>query len=205
MKKVIVTLSAILISSTIFAQFGDIFRFNSGGMITVQWNMAKPVGPMSDFVKNTSHTGINIDYRHCYKNNIIIGGRTGWNYFYENKGLSNVEDGTSITYEPLDNKVNIIPLMIVVDYMVNSEKFIPYAGIGIGTYFINTTSSSNNVTSESINSFHFGVSPEVGITIPFIISNFGLNLSTRYNYAIKTGKTDSFSWFDFNIGLSLMY
>lgn len=96
-------------------------------------------------------------------------------------------------------------MLAIVDYMVRSDKFIPYAGVGIGAYFINTYVSSNNVKTESTSSFHFGVSPEIGITIPFIISNFGLNVSTRYNYAIKTGKSDSFSWFDFNIGLSLMY
>lgn len=205
MKKVLITLTAILFSLSTFAQFRELLNYNSGGMVSIQWDIAKPVGPMSGFVKNTSFTGINFDYRHCYKNNIIIGGRTGWNYFYENKGLSNVKDGNSITYKSLNHKVNVIPIMLVVDYMVNSDKFIPYAGIGIGTYFINSYVSSNNVKTESVNSFHFGVSPEVGITIPFIISNFGLSLSTRYNYAFGAGSSSGYSWVDFNIGISFMY
>ena len=202
MKKILVTFSIILFTSSLFAQ---LFSFNSGGMISVQWDMAKPMGSMTDFVKNTSFTGINIDYRHCYKNNIIIGGRTGWNSFYENRKLVIIEDGQPISYQNIQHKVNTVPIMFVVDYMVNSDKIIPYAGIGIGTYYIGSSTISNNVTNESNNSFHFGVSPELGITIPFIVSNFGLNLSSRYNYAFGTSESDEYSWFNFSIGLSFMY
>ena len=157
MKKILITLITIFLTSSIFAQFSELLRFNSGGLVSVQWNMAQPVGSMTDFVNNTSFKGINIDYRHCYKNNIILGGRIGWNSFFENKGLSNIEDGTSSTYTNLEHKVNAIPMLAVVDYMVRSDKFIPYAGVGIGAYFINTYVSSNNVKTESSNSFHFGV------------------------------------------------
>ena len=202
MKKILVIFIIILSTSSLFAQFGDLFSLNSGGMFSLQWNMAKPMGSMTDFVNNTSFTGINVDYRHCYKNNIIIGGRIGWNNFYENGKLLNLTDGQLTSYK---NTINTVPILFVIDYMVRSEKFIPYAGIGIGTYFINSYIKSNNVSSESTSSFHFGVSPEVGITIPFIISNFGLSLSTRYNYALGNSNTDSYSWFDFSIGVSFMY
>lgn len=187
------------------AQLGNLLSFNSGGQLSVQWNMATPMGEMKDFTSGYSFSGISIDYRHCYKSNIIIGGRTGWNGFYENKGLTAVENGSTNNYTRLENKINVLPILFIVDYMVPSNKFIPYAGIGIGGYFINSSVSSDNIGTQNTNSFHFGVSPEVGITIPFIISNFGLNLSTRYNYVLKTSKTTNFSWFDFNIGLSFMY
>ena len=202
MKKILITFTIILFSSSVFAQ---LFRFNNGGMINVQWNIAKPMGSMTDFVENTSFAGINIDYRHCYKNNIIIGGRTGWNDFYENRNLLIIEDGEFTSNKNIQQKVNTVPIMFVVDYMINSNKIIPYAGIGIGTYYIGSSTVSNNVTTESNNSFHFGVSPELGITIPFIVSNFGLNVSSRYNYAIGNSKSDSYSWFDFSIGFSFMY
>ena len=202
MKKILVTFTIILFTSSLFAQ---LFRFNSGGMISAQWNMAKPMGSMTDFVKNTSFTGMNIDYRHCYKNNIILGGRTGWNNFYENRKLLIIEDGEFTSYKNIQHKVITVPIMFVVDYMVNSDKIIPYAGVGIGAYYIGQSTVSNNVSTESNNSFHFGVSPELGITIPFIVSNFGLNVSSRYNYALGNSKSDSYSWFDFSIGISFMY
>ena len=205
MKRTLIIVTVTLLSLSASAQFRDMLNLNSGGMFSVQWNIAKPLGSMDDFVKNTSFSGVSFDYRHCYKKDIIIGGRTGWNYFYENKGLTNVEDGTSTTYKPLNHKVHVIPLMLIVDYMVKSNKFIPYAGIYVGTYFLNSAVKYNNVMTASSNTFHFGVSPEVGLTIPFIISNFGLNLSTRYNYALGAGSSSGYSWFDFNIGISFMY
>ncbi len=192
-------------STSMFAQLGNLLYFNSGGKISLQWNMASPMGDMKDVTSKYSFSGISIDYRHCYKQNFIIGGRTGWNGFYENKGLTDLENGVTKKYTRLENKINVIPLLFIVDYMVPSNKFIPYAGIGIGGYFINSSISSDIIGTQNTNSFHFGVSPEVGITIPFIISNFGLNLSTRYNFVVKTSNTSNFSWFDFNIGLSFMY
>ncbi len=205
MKKTFFSVLLLLLGTSAFAQFGDLLHFNSGGLISAQWNMATPTGATSDFTNNSSFKGISVDYRHCYRNNFIIGGRTGWNRFYENKGLSDVENGTTNIYTRLEHKINAIPILLIVDYMVPSEKFIPYAGIGIGGYFISSSVSSDLIGTDYTNTFHFGVSPEVGITIPFIISNFGLNLSTRYNFVLKTAKTDNFSWFDFNIGLSFMY
>lgn len=205
MKKIIIIIVALVISLPVFSQIGDLFRFNSGGLIMVQWDMAKPTGAMTDFVENTSFSGISVDYRHCYKNNFILGGRAGWNGFYENAGLTDVENGNSTIYNRLENKTNVAPILFVVDYMFRSDKFIPYIGFGIGGYFINSSVSSDIIGTLYTNSFHFGVSPEVGITIPFIISNFGLNISTRYNIAVATSKASQYSWIDFNIGLSFMY
>lgn len=202
MKKIVTIIASIIICSSSYAQ---LLSFNSGGLISVQWNMASPMGETNDFVSKNTLSGISIDYRHCYKKNIIIGGRTGWVGFYENTGLTDIENGTTATYERMENKINAAPILFIVDYMVPSDKFIPYAGIGIGGYFINSSVSSDIIGSQNTNSFHFGVSPEVGITIPFIISNFGLNISTRYNFVVKSSKTTNFSWFDFNIGLSFMY
>jgi len=206
MKKIITLTITLFVFTAINAQFiRDVLSFNSGGQISLQWNMAQPLGAMKDFVSPWTYSGISVDYRHCYKDNIIIGGRTGWNGFYENVGLTNVENGTTQTYSRLEHRVNAIPILFIVDYMVPSNKFIPYAGIGIGGYYINSSVSSNNLGTQYTNSFHFGVSPEVGITIPFIISNFGLTVSSRYNFVVKTSKTTHYSWFDFNIGISMMY
>jgi hypothetical protein len=206
MKRTITTITIILLTTQLFAQFGNLLHLNSGGMVNIQWDISKPNSTMSDFVGNTSTTGINIDYRHCYQNNIIIGGRLGWNHFYENR-LSVIKENpdNTITLSHIKNTINAAPLLFVADYMINSNKIIPYAGIGIGAYYISSIISQDNITTESNNSFHFGVSPEIGITIPSILSNFGFNLSTRYNYAFGTKKESSYSWFNFSIGFSFMY
>jgi len=206
MKKIIVTLIIIFFSQSAFTQISNLLNFNSGGIINIQWDISKPLSPTTDFVNNTSTKGFNVDYRHCYQNNIIIGGRIGWNHFYENSVLVIKEnDDNTISIDRIKHSFNAIPMLLVADYMIPSNKFIPYAGIGIGAYQIGTVVTHNNITTESNNSFHFGVSPEIGITIPSILSNFGFNMSTRYNYAFGTKKTSSYSWFNFSIGFSFMY
>ncbi len=206
MRKIITTITVILLTVPIFAQFSNLLHLNSGGMVNVQWDISKPSNIMADFVGNTSFTGINIDYRHCYQNSIIIGGRMGWNHFYENRLTVIIENpDNTIALSHTKNTVNAAPILFVVDYMIKSDKIIPYAGIGIGTYYISSIISQDNITAESNNSFHFGVSPEIGITIPSILSNFGFNLSTRYNHAFGTEKVSSYSWFNFSIGFSFMY
>lgn len=205
MKKILITLTILLLTSSIYAQISNLINFNSGGMISVQWDMSMPMSSMSDFVKNTSFTGFNVDYRHCYQHNIILGGRIGWNHFYENRMQVIKDVNNTITISHFKHTLNAMPILLVADYMVRSEKFIPYAGIGIGGYYIGSVISQDNITTESNNSFHFGVSPEIGITIPSILSNFGFNMSTRYNYALGTKKASSYSWFNFSIGFSFMY
>ena len=206
MKKIIITTLILLITTSGFAQFSRLLSFNSGGMLSVQWDISKPMSPMNDFVGNTSLSGFNIDYKHCYQHNIIIGGRTGLDHFYENR-LTVIKEGidNTISLSYTKNTINAVPIMFVTDYMVKSEKFIPYVGVGIGVYYIGSKIVTDNVTTQNNNSFHFGVSPEIGITIPSILSNFGFNFNTKYNYAFGTSKVSSYSWFNFSIGLSFMY
>ncbi len=205
MKKIILSGVIILIATMANAQFRDFFRFNSGGLVSIQWNISSPTGDMKASTSITTLKGVSIDYRHCYKQNFIFGGRTGWHTFYEDRGITDIKNGISTNYIKNENTISAIPILFVVDYMVPSQKFIPYAGIGLGGYFIRTTNITNISGTQNNNSFHFGVSPEVGITIPTIISNFGFNISTRYNFVLKSAGTSNFSWFDFNIGLSFMY
>ena len=204
MIRILLSLAIILTSFIANAQFREIFNFNSGGMASVQWNMSAPIGAMRNTVSTNTIQGISVDYRHCYRNNFIFGGRTGYHRFFEDKGKTNINNGSSV-YVRDENTITAIPLLFNVDYMVPSQKFIPYAGIGLGVYFMKTTNVTNISGTQNTNSVHFGVSPEAGITIPFIISNFGFSISTRYNFVLKTAKTDNFSWLDFNIGLSFMY
>ncbi len=206
MRKILIIITAILISTSAFSQFADLLKFNSGGMVSIQWDMSKPTASMTNFVGNTSFSGFNIDYKHCYQHHIILGGRTGLNYFYENR-IELIMGGadSTISLVHFKNALKAVPIMFVADYMIESDKFIPYLGIGIGTYYIGTAVSNDNVVTESNNSFLFGVSPEIGITIPSIFRNFGFNFSTKYNYAFGTSKAPNYSWFNFSIGLSFMY
>ena len=206
MKRVLlVLLTVILFCTSANAQFGKLLNFNSGGMVSVQWDILKPVGTMTDFVQNTSYIGFSLDYKHCYQHNLLFGVRTGWNKLYENGFLIIKENDATISLENIKHSVNAIPILLVANYMIRSEKIIPYIGFGIGGYYIVSAITEDNLITEDNNSFHFGVSPEIGITIPSIMRNFGFNMSTKYNYAFKTKNASDYSWLNFSIGLSFMY
>lgn len=207
MKKIIVTVIIITFTLSGYSQsfFSDLIRFNNGGMFSLQWNVGMPTGDMKDFTSKTSFSGINLDFKHCYKNGIILGGRTGWQYFSEDMGLKNIKEGTTSSYTEQINKINIFPILATADYMYMNDILIPYIGLGIGGYIINTSTYENNVKQSSDGSFNFGLSPEIGLTMPFIISNLGMNVNTKYNYAFGAGSSSGLGWFEFNIGLSFMY
>lgn len=195
MKRIFFTLMiSVLLSSSLFSQ--------KGGMISLQWNIAIPTSFTSDFVNNISLKGFNIDYRVCLRQNLYIGGRAGLNVFYEDKGWTTLDIDNKTMYSNYKHYINSIPIMLSAGYLFNSRKFVPYAGINLGTYYITSKNLVSNGKSIYQNAFHFGVSPEIGISIPFIISNFGLNVSARYNYAFGS---PSYSWIDVGIGLSFMY
>ncbi len=185
--------------------FSEIVQFNNGGMFSLQWSIGQPTGSMTDFTGETSIVGINLDFKHCYKNGIILGGRTGWQYFNEDIGLNNVIKGSTATYTKQINKINVLPIMVTADYLFNNSTLLPYAGIGVGAFFIAESTQTNNIETYSNNSFNFGISPEVGLTIPFIVSYAGMNINTKYNYAFGAGPSSGMGWFEFNVGLSIMY
>ena len=206
MRYIIFTLAFFITSSATYAQISNLLHINSGGMISIQWDISKASSPMNETVPNTSFNGFSIDFKHCYQHGVIVGARSGIDFFYQKKLLVIKEGADStISIRHINNTINAVPIMLTFDYMLNSNKVIPYAGIGVGAYYILSKVTEENVTTQSNNSFHFGVSPEIGITIPSILSNFGFNFSTRYNYAFATSKAPSYSWFNFSLGFSFMY
>jgi hypothetical protein len=198
MKKIFfLLLTLILLSSTLFSQ--------KGGMISLQWNMAVPTGQTNDFVGNISLKGVNLDYRLCIKPNIYVGARAAWNVFYEDQGWKTVSVDNNTMYSNYRHYINTIPVMLSGGYLFNSRKFVPYAGLNLGAYYITSKNLAADGNAVYQNAVHFGVAPEIGISIPFIISNFGLNITTRYNWAIGMNDVPGYSWVDASVGISFMY
>ena len=207
MKKFITSILLIIVVFNVQSQsfFSELLQFNSGGMLSLQWNIGQPTGSMKDFTSKTSIAGINLDFKHCYRNGIILGGRAGWQNFNEDIGLSNVKTRTSATYTKEINKINVVPILVTADYLFNSNIILPYAGMGLGVFYVSQSTEINNVKTYSEKSFNFGISPEIGVTIPFIVSYAGMNINTKYNYAFGAGSSSGMGWFEFNVGISIMY
>ncbi len=177
----------------------------TGSMWSLQWEAAIPMGNTKTQMEKNSYKGVSFEYKKCITPNILVGGHIGLNSFFEEKGASSIVFDNDTIYGNFDNSLRAIPIMLTAGYLLDTDKFIPYAGIGLGVYNIRGKSVTGINEYETENAWHFGLSPEVGITIPFIVSNFGLNLNTKYNLAIKTKNAPTHSWFSFGIGLSFMY
>ncbi|MBT4191267.1 MAG: hypothetical protein HOE16_08760, partial [Lentimicrobiaceae bacterium] len=63
MKKYTLLFLIVLSSISMSAQFGEVLRFNSGGMLSIQWNVSTPIGELKNLTDKTTLNGISIDYR----------------------------------------------------------------------------------------------------------------------------------------------
>ncbi len=205
-KHYIAALLILLGTSSVFAQHSGIWHF--------QYDMGIPMGNTKDFVSKFSARGFALEGQGYVTDNISIGGRFAWDVFYEDKGwtLEHVNynlDGENKTgsdiYSYQKHYLNTMPLMATVHYTLNSDKVIPYFGLGVGTYYIEQRNQLGIYIFQQ-NKWHFGLSPEVGVTIPLgQTSNWGLNVNFRYNWAAKTKETDAQSWINTSVGFSYFW
>jgi hypothetical protein len=71
-------------------------------------------------------------------------------------------------------------------------------GTGVGTYYIENRAELG-LTSVTVNKWHFGIAPEVGVLVPSSRVGDGL-LSVKYNYAFEAGGVERAYW-TFGVGL----
>lgn len=180
-----------------------------GGMWNFQWGIGFPLAETNNFVATTSFRSFNIEGRAFVTDNILVGGRLGWNVFYHNLGNSATQiDPTRVLFGFKQKTINAVPLMATVHYEIykSDAAIIPYFGFGIGTYYIERRSYvSIYFTAED--AWHFGFYPEAGVVIPVggVGSETGINVSFNYNYAAKTRDTQAESWLGINIGISYLF
>lgn len=189
----------VTISISSFAQGGGIWNFN--------WDIGFPLGSTSDFIGKPSFRGFAVEGRGYVTDRLLVGGRGAWNTFYENKDwvTETLPDNPNATIHGYQrNYMNIIPLMITGHYEFGYGAVLPYIGIGIGTYYIESRKYLGIYYVED-DAWHFGVYPEIGAVIPFGSSNTAFNINAKYNYAAKTKDTEAQSWISLGVGLSYIF
>ncbi len=177
---------------------------NAQGMMSVSYDIGVPMGGTSDFIGQTSFRGVGIEGRVFLFDYLSYGGSFNWAVFYEEVGPQEwplEENGTA--YGKQYRYINSFPLMGTLHYYFgewNTTRL--YVGTGIGAQKINQRTDMGIYTVDQ-KDWRFGLAPEVGMLIP-VNYNSSLNISAKYQYAVKTGKTDAVSYLSFKIGLAFM-
>jgi len=192
-------LTAILIVTMSLSSFSQ-----GGGIWNFQWAIGFPVGETSDFLNQTSFRGFGIDGRGYVTDRLTVGGRAAWQTFYKDFGYVS-ESSDNVTVSGFQRKyINAIPLTVNTHYYFGSGLVLPYVGIGIGPYYIESRNYMGIYYVQE-KAWHFGVAPEIGVVVPFGNSNTGINVALKYQYAAKTKDTQAVSWVELDIGIAYVF
>ena len=193
MKKIFVIAAIILLPYLSNAQLS---------MFNINYSMSVPMGDSKEFIESTSFRGASFEGRAFIVDNFSVGGYIGWNVFdevirdaiYDGNGLD--LHGTQFRF------LNVIPMQVISHfYFGNFEGVTPYAGVGVGTTR-SLQRSEIGLVAFSNNNWHLSFAPEVGVYIP-VNYNVGLNVSARYDYAVKSNDS-TYSNLTFNVGFTFL-
>jgi len=167
-----------------------------------QWALtyqtALSTGETKDFIDQFSWRNIGLEGRSMLNPDFSVGAFFGWNVFHDELdgtvSLGNVDaSGYQSRY------VNALPMLLTAHYYLGDRSGTRmFLGTGVGTYWIENRLELGQ-TKITLDNWHFGLAPEVGISIP----TAGLSdafLSVKYNYAFESGGVTHRYW-TFGIGL----
>ncbi|VAW26636.1 hypothetical protein MNBD_BACTEROID06-529 [hydrothermal vent metagenome] len=198
----------ILLSALIIAGFA----INSNAQTsywTFSWPISMGIGNTNEYIAKTSFRGISITGASFITDNISIGGEWSWEVFDEIKrdllpldisgdGFAGAVSGTQYRY------LNTIPIFANAHYYLGENGALrPFAGLGIGTVYVDQRTDIGLVTIQS-QTWRFGVQPEVGVFIPMGLSGVGVSLKAKYRYATKASDAEAVNMFSFDIGFGFM-
>lgn len=185
-----------LLSSPLLAQPIWSFNYNIAGLSESKLN---------DFISRTSTRGWSLEGRGMINQQLSIGGYIGYQGFYEKVPRQTYfQDNTAIDAVTWRYFLTL-PIQANAHYYFTTDGIRPFAGVGIGTYYTEQEIQfSNLLVSEK--KWNFGFSPEIGILIPFGISDWSAMINAKYHYAIyNTSKFDANNIGYWNVGIGITY
>lgn len=159
-------------------------------------------GPTADFIDQLSWRNMGLEARKMVGENASLGVFFGWNVF--NEELNTTSSLGAVDISGFQSRfVNAFPMLVTAHYypgvrQSTSARF--FVGTGVGTYYIENRAELG-LTSVTVNKWHFGIAPEIGVLVPSSRVGDGL-LSVKYNYAFEAGGIERAYW-TFGVGLLL--
>lgn len=166
----------------------------------VTYQTALSAGDTKDFVDQFSWRNVGIEGRGMVKENVSVGAFFGWNVFNEEvDGTASLGAVDVSGYQ--SRFVNALPMLATAHvYMGQSSSGSRgYLGLGVGTYYIENRAELG-VTAITADAWHFGLAPEVGISLP-TSSSAATYLNVKYNYAFEANGFSHAYW-TFGIGVA---
>lgn len=170
------------------------------GFTALSYEMTMPVGVTYDYAGNFSGRGVSLEYRHLWSKQFSTGLRGAWHVVSDK--VKGTEEFGAVTVNATQlRNVNVIPIQLTGHYYLApvSEGVAPYVGGGLGVHWAERR-TSYGLWVDSQDAWHAGLSPEVGILVPFSESQF--SLSTRFTYLLPSGDKSDELYVNFCIGLA---
>ena len=166
---------------------------------SISYDTSLGLGDTGDFAGNFNGRGVTmLDIRAYVTDNLTVGGSFGWHVLYEEETGTFEQDNLTVSGTQ-KRYLNSFPIMANVHYNFGEDgEITPYAGLGIGTYSIERRVDMG-LFSDTINQWHFGLAPEVGVIFP-VAYNSALILKAKYNHAFEAGGVPQRQYMVFGIG-----
>ncbi|MFA9453077.1 MAG: outer membrane beta-barrel protein [Candidatus Aminicenantaceae bacterium] len=155
----------------------------------MSYMISSPTGNTKDFIDKTSYLGFSLEGRKFLSDYFSLGASFQWNSFLQE------EVGGTLA----QHSMNAYPLMATLHfYPSNNNKFIPYAGVGLGG--LKVFQREEKVLSiEEQSAWLFGVVPELGAIVR-LGSDVGLLFNIKYVQGFEAGEMPTQSFFSYNFG-----
>ncbi len=201
-KYILITLLSLFAIATTFAQDKQYY--------TTDYSTGMLVGSSSDFISNYSWTGMSFSGQIFIHKNISVGGKFGFNNYYEGKAakVHDFGDGTRV-FASSYNHIKVIPFGLSFHYFPLSDNLIqPYVGFTIGAAYA-TESIFVQELRFSKDDYGFSITPEIGVFAKFGNTPFGARLSVSYQYTTNSYELLNQNYTDLqtlnvNLGISYM-
>ena len=186
--------------------FGVGTAFSQESMWSFNYTPASPIGDLQEYTNATSLRGWAIDGRRFMTDNVSLGGYIGYNGFFEERPrqLYDIDNTTinAITYRYL----YVVPVLINSHYYIGEGWIRPYAGLGLGIYYVEQELQFNTFRIQEKN-WRFGLAPEVGVLIPFGVgATTGVMLGAKFNQvSYNVQGIDNLNYINYNLGIGFSF
>jgi opacity protein-like surface antigen len=155
----------------------------------MSYMISSPTGSTKDFIDKTSYVGFALEGRKFISDFFSLGASLQWNTFQEE------EAGPALA----KHSMNAYPLMVNLHlYPTSNNKFIPYAGIGLGALRVyQRVERVFDITEDY--AWVFGVVPELGAIVR-LGTDVGMLFNIKYVQSFETDKLSKQSYFSVGIG-----